>query len=279
MKIKLILVCLLIHFSCFAQIKSPVGVQLYSFREQFAKDVRGTFQKVKDMGLSKVEVAGFYNLSVQEYKNLLSEYGMVAEAVGASFEELQDVAKLKNIIENAKLLGAKNIICYWIPHQEHDFNFQDIQKSVKVFNEAGKTIAANGLSFLYHNHGYEFVPYKDHYLMDELIKLTNPAYVNFEMDILWVYHPGHNPVTWLKKYPSRWKAIHLKDRRKGTDGNQNGRMDIENDVVLGSGDLNMDDILKQIIALKIKYLYIEDESPRPIEQVPQSITFLQSYFK
>ncbi len=260
----------------FAQ--SPVGVQLYSFRDQFAKDVRGTMQKVKDMGFSYVETAGFYDSDAKTFKTLLDEFGIKATGISADFGELEDPAKLKVVMGNAKALGAKSVTCFWIPHTGDDFTLQDTEKAIKVFNEAGKTLAANGLMLMYHNHGYEFRPYKDRYLLDELITRTNPAYVNFEMDILWTHHPGHNPVAWLKKYPTRWKAMHIKDRRKGTAGNQFGRMDVDNDVILGEGDLNIADIIAQARQIGIKYFYIEDESPRSLEQVPQSIAFLQPLF-
>jgi sugar phosphate isomerase/epimerase len=258
--------------------KSPVGVQLYSFRDQFAKDVRGTMQKVKDMGFGYCEVAGYYGMDVKAFKALLDEFGITPTGTGAGFDQLADPEKLKTVIAEAKVLGAKTVMCAWIPHNGNEFTIADVEKAVKVFNEAGKTLAANGLSLLYHNHGYEFRSYKDRYLMDEIITRTNPAYVNFEMDILWTHHPGHNPVAWMKKYPNRWKAMHIKDRKKGTAGNQFGTMDVENDATLGEGDLNLADIIAQARQIGIKYFYIEDESPRSVEQVPHSIAFLQPMF-
>jgi sugar phosphate isomerase/epimerase len=269
-----------IAISSFAQSqKSPVGVQLYTFREQFAQDVSGTMKKVKDMGFRYVETAGFYGKTAKEFKSILDENGIKAVGTSAEFGELEDPQKLKTIINNAKTLGSKFVICFWIPHNGNDFTLEDINKAVKVFNESGKTLTANGLSLLYHAHGYEFRPYKDRYLLDELITKTNPAYVNFELDILWAYHPGHNPVVWLKKYPTRWKALHVKDRRKGTPGNQFGTMDVDNDMTLGQGEVNIEDIIKQAKANKIQYYYIEDESPRSMEQVPQSIEYLRQWFK
>ncbi|MDJ1469336.1 sugar phosphate isomerase/epimerase family protein [Xanthocytophaga flava] len=264
--------------SSLTQAQSPVGVQLYSFREQFAKDVKGTMQKVKDMGITYCEVAGYYGMDAKSFKAILDEYGIKPTGTGAGFDQLADPEKLKTVISEAKILGAKTVMCAWIPHNGTDFTIQDVEKAVKVFNEAGKTLAANGLSLLYHNHGYEFRSYKDHYLMDEIITRTNPSYVNFEMDILWTQHPGHNPVAWMKKYPTRWKAMHVKDRKKGTAGNQFGTMDVDNDMTLGEGDLNIADIIKQARQIGIKHFYIEDESPRSLEQVPHSIAFLKPMF-
>jgi sugar phosphate isomerase/epimerase len=276
--IKILMLVTIVSTSFVQPPKSPVGVQLYTFREQFAKDVRGTMQKVKDIGFTYVETAGFYGKTPQEFKVLLDEFGIKAMGISADYAELEDAAKLKTVIANAKTMGSKFVTCFWIPHNGNDFTIGDIDKAVKVFNDAGKTISANGLTLLYHAHGYEFRPYKDRYLMDELLKKTNPAYVSFELDILWAYHPGHNPVVWLKNYPTRWKALHVKDRRKGTPGNQFGTMDVDNDITLGEGDVNIEDIIKQAKINKIQYYYIEDESPRSMEQVPVSIEYLRKWF-
>lgn len=278
-KLIALVILLMIMLSGSAQIKkSPVGVQLYSFREQFAKDVTGTMQKIKDMGITYVETAGFYGKTVTEFKTLLDEFGIKATGTSAEYAELEDPEKLNVIIKNAKTLGANMVVCFWIPHNGNDFTLADVEKAATIFNAAGKTLKDKGLSLLYHAHGYEYRPYKDKYLMDVLISTTNPLYVNFEMDILWTYHPGQNPVQWLKKYPTRWKALHLKDRRKGTAGNQFGTMDVDNNVVLGTGDINVEDIVVQAKINKIKYLYVEDESSRSLEQVPESIAFLRRWF-
>jgi sugar phosphate isomerase/epimerase len=266
--------------SVFAQTPtSPVGVQLYSFREQFKTDVRGSFQRVKDLGIKEVEVAGFYDLSPKDFKKTLDEFGLKATSMGASFEELEDEKKLAQTIEAAKIIGVKYVMCAWIPHVEGDFTLDEAKRAIAVFNKAGKMLAANKLSFLYHPHGYEFRPYKDRYLMDLMVQKTNPEHVNYEMDINWVFHAGHNPVSWLKKYPTRWKAMHIKDRTKSTPCNQFGRMDVETNVVIGQGEVNVADIMTTARQLGIKHYFIEDESSRSFEQMPPSIEYLRQFFK
>jgi sugar phosphate isomerase/epimerase len=103
----------------------------------------------------------------------------------------------------------------------------------------------------------------------------NPAYANFEMDVFWVKHPGQEPVSLLKKYPGRFPLMHLKDRKPGTPGNQDGKADDVSNVVLGAGDVGIADIMKVAKKYGVKYYFIEDESPRSMEQVPQSLAFLK----
>jgi sugar phosphate isomerase/epimerase len=263
----------------FSQVqKSPVGVQLYSFREQFKTDVSGTLKKIKDMGITQVELAGFYDLSAQDFKKKLDENGMKAAGISVEFEALEDEAKLAKVIADAKTVGADYLVCFWIPHAEGGFTLEETKRGITGFNKGGKMIADSKLMLLYHPHGYEFRPYKDEYLIDLLIKETS-KYLNFEMDLNWVFHAGHNPVTWLNKYPTRWKALHIKDRVKGTACNQFGRMDVELNVPIGKGEVNIDDSVKAAQKIGVKYYFIEDESSRSLEQTPLSILYLRPFFR
>ncbi len=280
---KSVFVCVLVFCACisytFAQvIPSPVGVQLYSFREQLKLDVAGSMAKVKAMGITSVEAAGFFGLNASEFKKIADANGIQIEGVSVEFADLEDPEKLKQIIADAKTTGADYIVCFWIPHVEGDFTLAETQRAIDVFNKAGKTITQNKLMLLYHPHGYEFRPYKDMYMMDLLLRKTNPLYLNLEIDINWIYHAGHNPVTWMKAYPTRCKAMHIKDRIKGTACNQFGRMDVEKNVAIGQGEVNIDDCVKMGRKIGIKYFFIEDESTRSFEQTPVSIQYLRRFF-
>ena len=178
--------------------------------------------------------------------------------------------------QKAKALGAKFVMCAWIPHQGKVFTFEDAQKAVNVFNNAGKILKENGITFCYHDHGYEFQPYKNGTLLDYIIQNTNPAYVSFEMDVLWTLHGGGNPVELLKKYGNRWKLMHVKDLKKGIKGDFSGNTPAENDVVLGTGQADFVNIFKEANKIGIKHFFIEDESDHEFVNVPLSIKYLKS---
>jgi len=251
-----------------------IGLQLYSLREQFKTDVPGTLALINQMGIKEVEGGGSYGLTTDDFKALLKTNKLKVVGVGADFGQLS--GDLTPIIENAKTYGAKYVITYWIPHKGDDFTFEDIKNATEVFNKAGKTFAESGLSFCYHPHGYEFRPYEDGTLFDYMIKNTDPKYVNFEMDVFWVKHPGQDPVALLNKYPKRFPLMHLKDRAHGTEGNQNGRADVETNVVLGAGDVGIGEIMKAAKKAGVKHYFIEDESSRSVEQIPQSLKYLST---
>jgi sugar phosphate isomerase/epimerase len=254
-----------------------IGMQMGSMRAMYKDGMPAVLAKLKELGVTELE-GGAGRGDREQFKKLLKEYGMTLVATGVSFDKLEHPDSLRKVIANAKDLGAPYVVCYWIPHDGDNFTFADMKKGVEVFNSAGKVLAENGIGLWYHAHGYEFRPYEGgkgtmfEYMMDN----TNPAYVNFQMDVFWMKNPGQDPVALLKKYPARWKSLHLKDRRVGTPNNLNGRQDKETNVVLGTGDVGIEAVMKTAVKLGIKHYFIEDESSRALEQVPQHIAFLKS---
>jgi sugar phosphate isomerase/epimerase len=85
-----------------------------------------------------------------------------------------------------------------------------------------------------------------------------------------------DPAKLIAKYPERFKLMHLKDLRKGVSGNNSGGTAVENDVALGTGQLDIPAILKAAKKAGILHYYIEDESPSYAKQVPQTMTYLKS---
>jgi len=250
------------------------GLQLYSLREQFKKDVPGTLQQISKWGIKEIEGGGTYGLPLDAYKKMLADNKLTMVSVGADFQLLK--TNPQAAVDEAKRFNAKYVVCFSIPHKDDDFDISNVKEAVEVFNNAGKILKENGISLCYHAHGFEFRPYENGTLFDYLAKNTNPQYFNFEMDVFWVKHPGQDPVALLKKYPNRFLLMHLKDRKPGTPGNQNGNADVETNVVLGTGDVGIAEIIKQAKKNGVKHYFIEDESSRSEAQIPQSLKFLKS---
>ena len=111
---------------------------------------------------------------------------------------------------------------------------------------------------------------------DYIVNNTDPAYVSFELDILWAFHPGADPAALLKKYGPRFKLMHVKDLRKGVVGDFSGSTSVENDVALGTGQIDVANVIEAAKKSAIEHYYIEDESSSVSVQVPQSLKFLKS---
>jgi sugar phosphate isomerase/epimerase len=256
--------------------EGPVGLQLYSLRNQFAKDVPGTLDLVKEFGVTNVELAGTYGLSAAQFKSLLDARGLKAVSGHFPYEDFR--RNVDGIVRDAKTLGMQFAGCAWIPHSDKaPFDEKSCLEAIEVFNNAGRELAKHGLKFFYHVHGYEFQPYHGGTLFDLMMAKTDPKYVNFQMDVFWVVHPGQDPVRLLEKYGNRWQLMHLKGMRDGTPtGLLTGQSDVRNDVALGTGKIDYAPILRAARKAGVKWYIIEDESPSSVEQIPQSLQYLRN---
>jgi sugar phosphate isomerase/epimerase len=253
--------------------KGPLGLQLYSLRDQFKTDVPGTLDKVKAFGFRHAELAGTYGQTPEQFRSALESRGIKPVAGHFGYDRFR--TDIEGIRKEAKALGLKYAGCAWIPH-EGNFDEKLCREAAAVFNKAGAELAKDGIRMFYHIHGYEFQPYGNGTLMDLLMKETNSKHVVFEMDVFWTVHPGQDPVKLLKTYGKRWELMHLKDMKKGTTtGLLTGQSDVTNDVAIGTGQIEMLPLLKAAKKAGVKWYFIEDESPSVEQQIPQSLRYLE----
>lgn len=263
---------LLIVFCCSYLGAQEVGLQLYSLRNQFKEDVPGTLELINQWGIEKIEGGGTYGLPMDEYRALLNKNKLDMVSVGSSYEDLQN--NVDKVLANAKTFDAKYVMCAWIPHEGNVFDIAKTKEATEVFNKAGKVLEKEGITLAYHAHGYEFRPYKGGTLFDYMAK--NAKHFAFEMDVYWVHHGGEDPLALLNRYPDKIVLLHLKDMEHGVEGNNTGHEDVETNVVLGTGQVDIAGVVKRAKELGVvKYMFIEDECSRVVEQVPQSLRFLE----
>ena len=250
------------------------GLQLYSLRDQFAKDASGTMAKVKEMGFRNVEMAGTYGLQFPEFIRLLAQNNLRVVSFTVDFERLK--TEPQKVVEEARSYGAQFIVCTWIPHETSKFSAADVDRATEVFNTAGRIISGYGLLLCYHPHGYEFKTHGESTLFDYMIKKLDQRFVYMEMDVFWLKQAGQDPLALLKKYPTRFVLMHLKDRKVGTPNSDNGKIDVEANVTLGTGDVGIAEIIREAKKLGIRHYFLEDESSRAEEQLPKSLAYLKS---
>ena len=253
--------------------REPVGLQLYSLRADFTRNVPATLEKVRDFGIKNVELAGTYNLSPEKFKAMLDANHLNPISGHFPFDRYRTNAE--GIARDAKALGLKFAGCAWIPH-EGAFDEKECRDASDVFNKAGAVLAKHGIQFFYHVHGFEFQPHGQGTLLDLMMAETHPKQVQFQMDVFWIVFPGQDPVKLLEKYTGRWALMHLKDMKKTLKtGELTGKTDVSNDVTLGTGQMNWPAILKAAQKAGIQHYFIEDEAPTAAEQIPQSLKYMQ----
>ncbi|MEO5979582.1 MAG: sugar phosphate isomerase/epimerase [Chryseolinea sp.] len=254
-------------------LRETPGIVSYTYRNSFTKDIALTLDTIKRLGITNIEFSNLFGRPAKEIRDLLDARGMRCTSFGVSYPDL--VSKTTEVAENAKALGASFVRVAWIPH-DSAFTIELAKKAVSDFNTAGMLLKEQyGLDFCYHNHGYEFQPYEKGTFFDYIVAHTDPGFVSFELDILWAFHPGIDPADLLKKYGARFKLMHVKDLRKGIKGDFSGHTSVENDVALGTGQINIPAIIKAAQKSGIVNYYIEDESSSVKTQVPQSLAYLK----
>jgi len=251
----------------------PIGIAPFTFRHSFPNGVAETLDTIQNMGFTEIEGGGG-DMDAHEYKKLCDKRGLSIPSMGAGYEQL--INNTQQVIDRATVYGAKYIMCAWIPHETGHFNKQDMDKAIADFNQVGKKLNEHGLTLSYHTHGYEFIAHEEGTLFDYMMQNTDPEYVSYEMDIFWVHFGGGDPVALLEKYPDRWKMLHIKDMKKGIQKDMTGLTDHEHDVTLGTGQVDVEGVMRMAKKIGIEHYFIEDESSRIISQIPESITYLRS---
>ncbi|PZX53494.1 sugar phosphate isomerase/epimerase [Algoriphagus ratkowskyi] len=253
--------------------EAPLGVQAYTFRNHWANGVEPTLDIIQKLGFTELEGSAPKGMKAEEFVALCEARGISIPSTGTSFEQLESDPQA--VADQVQELGAKYVMVAWLPHNG-DFTKENADRAIKAFNEGGKVLAEKGITFMYHVHGYEFQPYENGTLFDYIVENTDPKYVSFQMDVMWTHFGGGDPVALLQKYGNRWVSLHLKDLRKGAPKNLSGGTGAENDVILGTGELDIPGILRESNKLGIKHMFIEDESDEELVNLPKSIAYLKS---
>jgi sugar phosphate isomerase/epimerase len=253
--------------------KGPLGVQLYTFRVLAKQDPIAMLDTVRKLGFTMLEGGSTYGMPMERYLEVLRSKGLRTTSMLASYERFRDSSDA--VVAQAKALGAKYAGIAWYPHQGA-FTEADARKAITDFNVFGRKMKDAGLTFVYHNHGYEPHPYGDGTLLDLIIRETDPELVKFEMDVLWTWLPGVDPVALIKKYPGRFKLMHIKDLKPGLPrGSLTGGLPEDQQVAPGEGQVPWAALLKAAEDDGFEYYYIEDETPTPLVGVPKTIEFLE----
>lgn len=205
--------------------EKTIGLQLYSLRGEIGNDFDGVIKAVADMGYKQVEAASygdgkFYGMAPSEYKKKLEAVGLESLSshtgnIPSKPEELFSEATMKwwdQCIAAHKEAGMKYLV---VPGMHHPNTLDHLKKVCDLFNIIGEKCKAAGIKFGYHNHASEFTHKpEDKVMYDYMLQNTNPEYVFFEMDIYWVVMAQQGPVEYFKKYPGRFKLLHVKDRKE-----------------------------------------------------------------
>ncbi len=191
--------------------KIPVGLQLYSIREQCAKDLPGMLAAVSKIGYKGVEFAGYHGRKAPELRKMLDDNGLVACGTHTPYESvLED--KLKETIEFNRVIGNKFLIVPWMEGKTK----QEWLDKAKLFNEIAAKVKPEGMHVGYHAHAHDFQKFDGESAWDLFFGTTKPEVI-MQLDTSNCREGGADPVEVLKKYPGRALSIHIKANGGGPE--------------------------------------------------------------
>ena len=191
--------------------KIPVGVQLYSVREQCKKDLPGTLAAISKIGYKGVEFAGYHGRTAAELKKLLDDNGLVTCGTHTPYETVQ-TDKLKETIEFNRTIGNKFLIVPWMTGKTK----QDWLDKAKLFNELADKLKPEDMWIGYHAHSHDFNKLDGETAWDVFFGNTKPEVI-MQLDTSNCVEGGADPVAVLKKYPGRARSIHVKANGGGSE--------------------------------------------------------------
>jgi len=280
-----------------------VGIQLFTIPALVATDFKGTLTKLASIGYKEIEFFGpyefsaqetiegwtkiapslgitrnaFYGYKISEVKSMLKDLGLNTPSVHLDLQTMR--TNMGYAMEALSSLGTKYVA---IPAIANPDDRSDFNKLADEFNTFGEQMSKYGLTFVYHNHGYEHAPKDGKILMDTLLTQTDPKIVMFELDIFWMTAAGANPVDYLNKYPGRFKLLHLKDaseqvRFSGDGGSPDQWIPLFGKMAdPGTGVFDIPGIIDAAKRSGAEHFYLErDLTPSPETTLSNSFAYLK----
>jgi sugar phosphate isomerase/epimerase len=213
----------------------------------------GVLKQIAANGYKKIESFEgdkgiFWGMKHTEFKKVMDDLGM--NIFSSHCEHTDDFKSFELKAAQAGEIGMKYLIC---PHKGAQPSIDNYKKFADEFNKCGEIAKKHGLRFAYHNHDYSFKPLEGILPQDLLIERSNAATVDFEMDMYWTVAAGVDPIAYMKKYPNRFKLVHVKDLVKLPK-------DEHESCVIGKGTIDYKSLLPQVSKLGVQYFIVEQEA-------------------
>lgn len=229
-----------------------IALQLYTVRNETARDFAGTLRKVADIGYTAVELAGYGGLTASEARAALDDRGL--RAVSAHIPVASFETRLEEALAEAGTLGCNYVVVPFLPAERRGAD--QIGDLVALLNRAGAAAKQAGLVLAYHNHDFEYQPLSGtagETMLDYLIANTDPEFVAFELDVFWSMVAGVDPISELSRLSGRVPLLHLKDYTGATSA--------ESAAPVGAGTLPWPEIVTAANAAGVEWGIVEQDYP------------------
>ncbi len=253
-------------FSATTDWTDRAGIQLYTFDKKMKSDMSGVFKTVAGLGFKEVEFVGAYiDRPATEIRAMLDDAGLKTPSGHIGYDEFKDETRLSKAIENANILGYETLLLPWIGESERA-SLDSYRRVADELTSWGQTCHDSGLRIAYHNHAFEFEAIDGEIPYDILLKHTDPALVDMELDLGWIEFAGQSAVDYISRFPGRFKLFHVKDFT--TDKKL---------CPVGQGVVNFSEIFKYAKLAGLRHAYFEQDNPEdPVVSAQESFAYLKN---
>ncbi len=250
----------------------PFGIQLYTLRQDMATDPFGVIEKLASFGYDQIESyegpsGMFWGKSPAEFRKVMDDLDL--DLVSSHCNIHQD---FEQKAAQAASIGMKYLICPGIGAQP---TLDDYRRFADLFNRCGEICRREGIRFAYHNHAYSFNPTEGAIPQDLLMQETDPALVDYQLDMYWLVVGGEDLETWLRRYPGRFVLVHVKDLAE--DPTSEGR---QQSCTLGTGVIDYKKLLPIAYETGTRYFIVEQEAyegTTPIDSSRDNAEYMRQF--
>lgn len=228
-----------------------VGAQTYTIRD-FCKtesEIAASFAKLAKCGYRAVQVSGLGVEDARVLRRLLDENGLSCAATHVGGDKF--LKNLSWVVDFHKTLNCEHAAIGGMPAEYR--SGEGCARFAREFSEIARKLKAEGISFSYHNHSFEFEKFDGRLMLDVLIQESDPEVFMLELDTYWVQHGGGDPAAWIDKVKGRIPLLHLKDM---TVRGQKGPIMAE----VGEGNLNWPAIMAAARAAGTRWYLVEQDA-------------------
>ena len=255
--------------SCQIVMKSNIGLQLYTLRDEMEINPRKTLEHVAKVGYKELETADYkegkiYGMEPSNFNGMVADLGMKIVSGHISYNDLKfDWDRVLNMLQET---NQKFVVLPYL--EENERNLKVYNEVIELLNNKGAELRKLDKVMAYHNHDFEFDRIEDIVPMELLLEETDPNLVDFELDLYWISKAGVSALDLFKRYENRFSLWHVKD------------MSLKGDFTeIGNGVIDFQEIFDQAHLAGRQHFFIEqDQSIDPRKSIETSFNNVQYLF-
>ena len=268
-----------------AECNPPLGVQLFTVRDELRRDLRATLARLREIGFTQAELYGLsgrenrlFGLTAAELKSAFAANALSVELahVDGSLTNTAAIADFAAelgittaiVALPAELGAARNDRLSVAPVE----GLAQLDALAEKLDRTARDYRARGIRFGYHNHDVELLPVAGVVPLDYLMSRTDPDLVKMELDLGWLALAGANPAEYVRRYSGRIVACHMKDYDARIASDVPERKLVEP----GAGAIDFGAVVAAMRDAKVEHAYIEiDVSADPLGAVASGYRYLK----